>query len=144
MTLRIKLLISRNDICNFCRCSTSYSGSLQIPAYFQTLSFWECLGFPCTNFIPGHISAKFCVILFANSRPLSLCSMNGAYKRCRSADRPLPRWFVGFSWSPNSLWSFPLTATTRLSHHGISSHATTRCVCLKTATTRNFALWLFL
>ena len=39
---------------------------------------WECLGFPCTSFIPGHISAKFCNILFANSRPLSLCSMNGA------------------------------------------------------------------
>jgi hypothetical protein len=31
----------------------------------------------------------------------------------------------------------PLTAATRLSHHGISSNATTRCGCLKTATTRN-------
>jgi len=39
---------------------------------------------------------------------------------------------------------FRLTATTRLLHHGISSHATTRCGCLKTITTRNFALWLFL
>jgi len=58
----------------------------------------------------------------------------------RLADRPLPRRFVVFSWSPNSLWSFPLTATKRLSHHGISSHVTTRCGCLKTTTTRNFAL----
>ena len=39
---------------------------------------WECLGYPRTTFIPGHISAKFCIILFANSRPLSLCGMNGA------------------------------------------------------------------
>jgi hypothetical protein len=28
-----------NDICTFYRCSTSYSGSSQIPAYFQTLSW---------------------------------------------------------------------------------------------------------
>ena len=38
----------------------------------------------------------------------------------------------------------PLTATTRLSHHGISSNATTPCGCLNAATTRHFALWLFL
>ena len=43
-------------------------------------------------------------------------------------------------WSPNSLWS----ATTRLSLHGISSHATTRCGCLEIATTRNFALFWIL
>jgi len=39
---------------------------------------WESLGFPCTSFIPGHVSVKFCIILFANSRPLTLCSTNGA------------------------------------------------------------------
>jgi len=38
MTLRIALHIFRNDICTIYRCSTSYSDSLQIPAYFQTLS----------------------------------------------------------------------------------------------------------
>jgi hypothetical protein len=36
-----------------------------------------------------------------------------------------------------------LTATTRFSHHGISSHATTRCGRLKTAITQNFTLWSF-
>ena len=40
--------------------------------------------------------------------------------------------------------SFPLAATTRLSLHGISSHARTRCGCLESATTRNFALFQFL
>ena len=38
MTLRITLHIFRNDIYTFYRCSTSYNGSLQIRAYFQTLS----------------------------------------------------------------------------------------------------------
>jgi len=39
---------------------------------------WQRLGFPCTSFIPGCISAKFCTVLYTNSRPLSLWSMNGA------------------------------------------------------------------
>jgi len=30
------------------------------------------------SFIPGRISAKFYIVLYTNSRPLSLCSMNGA------------------------------------------------------------------
>ena len=106
------------------------------------LWLWERIGFPCTSFIPGHISASFALFC---SKIRGQCRSavrmgHRTYKRCPLADRPLPRRFVVLSWSPNSLWSFPLTATTRLSHHGISSHATTRCVCLKTATTRNFAL----
>jgi hypothetical protein len=35
------------------------------------------------------------------------------------------------------------TATTRISHYGISPHARTRCGCYKPATTRNFVSWLF-
>ena len=47
------------------------------------------------------------------------------------------RWQMGFN-----LAFIGLTATTRLSHH--MPHATTRCGCLKTVTTRNFGLWRFL
>ena len=38
----------------------------------------ECLDFPCKSFIPGRISAKFYIVLYTNSRPLSLCIMNEA------------------------------------------------------------------
>jgi len=38
MTLRITLSYFSHDIFTFYRCSTSYSSSLQTPAYFQTLS----------------------------------------------------------------------------------------------------------
>ena len=51
-------------------------------------------------------------------------------KNHQIAARSLANWHFG------SLWSFPSTATTWLLHHGISSHATNRCGCLKTATTR--------
>ena len=53
-------------------------------------------------------------------------------------------WWLLLTRCRNLLWSFPLTATTRLSHHGIFSHATPRRGCLKTTTSHNFALWLFL
>jgi len=65
----------------------------------------EYHGFPCASFIPGHISVKFCIILFANSRPFSLCSMNGApnIKRWPLSDRPLPRRFC--SSGDEELWT---------------------------------------
>jgi len=43
-----------------------------------------------------------------------------------------------------SLLSFSFTTTTRRLHHGISSQPTRRYGCLKTASTRKFAFWLFL
>jgi hypothetical protein len=61
----------------------------------------------------------------------------------RSMSEKLPRRALAIPLCQNAFRSFSLTATTRISHHGISWHATTRCGCYKTSTTRNFMSWLF-
>jgi hypothetical protein len=50
---------------------------------------------------------------------------------------------MAIQYCQNALWSFSLTAMTRISLHGNSSHARTRCGCYKTSTMRNFGSWLF-
>jgi len=90
------------------------------------------------------MSFKWTVYMFSNLLLRNTCNV-GLLKNNGEAHlvlQELSEWHLCWfdSWSPNSLWSFPLTAMTRLSHHGISSHATTCCGCLKTVTTRNFAL----
>jgi hypothetical protein len=54
-----------------------------------------------------------------------------------------PRRVLAIHCCQNALRSFSLIASTKISHHGICSHARTRCGCYKTSTTRNFVAWLF-
>ena len=68
---------------------------------------WECLGSPCTNFLPGHISATFCIICSQQIRGHCRSAVwmeHRTYKRCPLADRPLPRRF--YCSGDEGLWTW--------------------------------------
>ena len=72
------------------------------------LWLWECLGFPCTSFIPSQISAKFllfCTQIRGHCRS-AVWMGHRTYKICPLADRPLPRRFC-FS-GDEDLWTWPM------------------------------------
>jgi hypothetical protein len=62
---------------------------------------------------------------------------------CRGCKRKRPQRYLASPLHQNAFRSFSLTATTRISQHGISSNAKTRCGCYKISTTRNFVSWIF-
>jgi hypothetical protein len=62
---------------------------------------------------------------------------------CRGCKRKWPRCTLAMPLCQNVFRSFSLTATTRISHRGISSHARTHCGCFDIATTHSgLFFWL--
>jgi hypothetical protein len=91
--------------------------------YFPSIYYWTCKLLIYRNLLPQ----------FGTTYVTS----------CRGCKRKRPRRVLAINCCQNALRSFYLTATTRISQHGNSSQARTRCGCYKTSTTRSFGSWLF-
>jgi hypothetical protein len=91
--------------------------------YFSSIHYWTCKLSIYWNLLPQFVTT--CLV------------------SCRGCQRKRLRRALAIPLDQKAFRSFSLTATTQISHRGISSHARTRCGCYKISMTRSFVSWLF-